>query len=196
MKRSIVAPASCSCLTCASSRLITLMFQPVSWLARRTFCPPRPIACARLSSATATSMVVVSSSTTIDSTSAGAIALITSCAGLSSHSTMSTRSPSSSFDTACTREPRMPTQAPIGSMRPSLVFTAIFARRPGSRAAARISITCSLISGTSIRTARSASRGRYGSSRAADHATRVDGTQHRTNPVADTKCFTSDQMIA
>ena len=30
---------------------------------------------------------------------------------------MSTRSPLSSFDTACTREPRMPMQAPIGSVR-------------------------------------------------------------------------------
>ena len=32
---------------------------------------------------------------------------------------MSTRSPAISFDTACTREPRMPTQAPTGSMRGS-----------------------------------------------------------------------------
>src|SRR5690242_21529766 len=33
---------------------------------------------------------------------------------------MSTRSPESSLDTAWTREPRMPTQAPTGSMRESL----------------------------------------------------------------------------
>ncbi|KEP73038.1 hypothetical protein HR12_21175, partial [Microbacterium sp. SUBG005] len=32
--------------------------------------------------------------------------------------------------------PRIPTQAPTGSIRLSLVFTAIFAREPGSRAAA------------------------------------------------------------
>ena len=95
-------------------------------------------------------MVPLSSSTTMDSTSAGDMALITSCAGLSSHSTISTRSLSSSFETACTREPRMPTHAPTGSIRWSLVFTAILAREPGSRAAARIWMTSSAISGTSI----------------------------------------------
>jgi hypothetical protein len=47
---------------------------------------------------------------------------------------MSTRSPLSSFDTACTREPRMPMQAPIGSVRLSCAWTAILARSPGSRA--------------------------------------------------------------
>jgi hypothetical protein len=45
------------------------------------------------------------------------MALMTNCAGLSSCGMMSTRSPAISFDTACTREPRMPTQAPTGSMR-------------------------------------------------------------------------------
>ena len=90
-----------------------------------------------------------SSSTTIDCTSAGASALITNCAGLSSHGMMSTRSPAISLDTACTREPRMPTQVPTGSMRGSLVLTAILARMPGSRAAALISIRPSPISGTS-----------------------------------------------
>jgi hypothetical protein len=43
-------------------------------------------------------------------TSAGAIALITYCAGSSSHKITSTRSPFNSFDTACTREPRIPIQ--------------------------------------------------------------------------------------
>ena len=43
----------------------------------------------------------------------------------------------------------MPTHAPTGSMRPSLVYTAIFARDPGFLAAARISMMCSAISGTS-----------------------------------------------
>src|SRR5213080_949111 len=47
---------------------------------------------------------------------------------------MSTRSPAISLDTACTREPRMPTQAPTGSMRGSLLRTAILARDPGVRA--------------------------------------------------------------
>ena len=37
---------------------------------------------------------------------------------------------------ACTREPRMPTQAPTGSTDPSLEITAILARAPGSRATA------------------------------------------------------------
>ena len=54
---------------------------------------------------------------------------------------MSMRSPCSSCTTACTRTPRMPTQAPTGSMLESLLITAILARLPGSRATARISIT-------------------------------------------------------
>ena len=123
--------------------------QPQRSLARRTFWPPRPIACARFSSVTAISIECVSSSRMIEATSAGAMALIVSCAGLSSQSTISIRSPASSPDTACTRDPRIPTQAPTGSIRPSLVFTAIFAREPGSRAAPRISMTSSEISGTS-----------------------------------------------
>src|SRR5205807_242251 len=57
--------------------------QPLSWLARRMFWPPRPIACDSLSSATAMSMLCASSSTTIDMTSAGDMALITNWAGLS-----------------------------------------------------------------------------------------------------------------
>ena len=54
---------------------------------------------------------------------------------------MSIFSPCSSATTACTREPRMPTQAPTGSMELSLEITAILARLPGSRATARISMT-------------------------------------------------------
>ena len=138
MKVSMTSPASASCFSIASSVLMTLIVQPVRSDARRTFWPPRPMACARLSSATATSMVLLSSSTTIDSTSAGDIALMTNCAGLSSHRMMSTRSVSNSLETACTREPRIPTHAPTGSIRWSPVFTAIFARDPGSRAAERI----------------------------------------------------------
>ncbi len=90
-----------------------------------------------------------SSSTTMELTSAGASALITNCAGSGDHRMMSTRSPASSWVTACTREPRMPTQVPMGSMRGSLDLTAILARRPGSRAAALISSSPSSISGTS-----------------------------------------------
>ena len=129
---------------------MTCRFQPVSSLARRTFWPPRPMAWASFSSSTAMSMVWFSSSLKIDFTSAGDIALMASCAGSSSHNTTSIFSPANSPDTACTREPRIPTQAPTASMRPSLVLTAIFAREPGSRAAARISMTSSAISGTSI----------------------------------------------
>ena len=108
------------------------------------------MACAKLSSSTAISMVWLSSSTMIEATSAGAMELMTSCAGLSSQRMISMRSLASSFDTTCTRDPRMPTHAPTGSIRPSLVLTTIFAREPGSRAAALISMTCSAISGTSI----------------------------------------------
>jgi hypothetical protein len=82
--------------------------------------------------------------------SAGAIALITYCAGSSSHKITSTRSPFNSFDTACTREPRIPIQEPIGSIRLSFALTANFARKPGSRLTPIISITPSEISGTSI----------------------------------------------
>ncbi len=44
----------------------------------------------------------------------------------------------------------MPTQAPTGSTSESRELTAIFARPPGSRAAASMTTTPSAISGTSI----------------------------------------------
>ena len=47
---------------------------------------------------------------------------------------MSIFSPCNSLTTACTREPRMPTQAPTGSIEESFDMTAILAREPGSRA--------------------------------------------------------------
>ena len=141
-------PSSC-CFFSDSSWVIRLSVQPVSSEARRTFCPLRPIAIARFSSSTTTSMLCFSSSTTMEVTSAGASAPITNCAGSADHRTMSTRSPASSWVTACTRDPRMPTQVPIGSMRRSLVCTAILARTPGSRAADLISSRPSSISGTS-----------------------------------------------
>ena len=87
-----------------------------------------------LSSATAISIECFSSSTMIDCTSAGAIALMTNCAGLSSTGHDVDALAVESFDTACTREPRMPMQAPIGSVRWSCASTAILARSPGSRA--------------------------------------------------------------
>ncbi len=110
---------------------MTFNSQPVSSLASRMFWPPRPIACDSLSSETAMSIEWESSSTMMEVTSAGAMALMTNCALFSSKGMMSTRSPAISFETACTREPRMPTQAPTGSTRGSLLRTAILARTPG-----------------------------------------------------------------
>jgi hypothetical protein len=54
---------------------------------------------------------------------------------------MSIFSPCSSPTTACTRAPRIPTQAPTGSMEESFEITPILAREPGSRAQALISMT-------------------------------------------------------
>jgi uncharacterized membrane protein len=53
---------------------------------------------------------------------------------------MSIFSPCNSPTTAWTRLPRIPTQAPTGSMPLSREMTAIFARLPGSRATALISM--------------------------------------------------------
>ena len=115
------------------------------------FCPLEPIAKAKFSWSTAISIDLVASSRAIDSIFAGAMALITNWAGLSSKITISILSLPNSFDTACTLEPRIPTQAPTGSILPSLVFTAILDLDPGSLATPLISITSSLTSGTSIR---------------------------------------------
>ena len=130
---------------------LTCRFQPKTCEAKRTFWPLRPMASAKLSSATATSMLWLSSLITIRSTSAGSMALVTYWARFSSHSTTSMRSPESSLDTAMTRAPRIPMQAPRGSMRLSLERTAILAREPGSRATPMISMTSWPISGTSMR---------------------------------------------
>ena len=113
--------------------------QPVSWEARRTFWPRRPMASESCSSGTTTSMRSRSSSMTTLATSAGASALTTKVAMSGDHGMMSIFSPCSSFTTACTREPRMPTQAPTGSTELSREITAILAREPGSRATALIS---------------------------------------------------------
>ena len=53
------------------------------------FCPLAPMASAKLSSFTASSIDLLSSSITMDSTFAGESALITICAGLSSKIIMS-----------------------------------------------------------------------------------------------------------
>jgi hypothetical protein len=77
MKFSTRARASDSLFASASDSFITLRSQPVSWLASRMFWPPRPMACESFSSDTAMSMLCESSSTTIDDTSAGDMALMT-----------------------------------------------------------------------------------------------------------------------
>ncbi len=119
------------------------MSQPVSCEARRTFWPRRPMASDSWASGTITSIRRLSSSSTTLLTSAGARALTTKVAGSGDHGMMSIFSPDSSFTTACTREPRMPTQAPTGSMLLSLETTAILAREPGSRATDLISMMAS-----------------------------------------------------
>ena len=110
--------------------------QPVSCDARRTFWPRRPMASDSCASGTTTSMRSLSSSSTTLATSAGASALTTKVAISADHGMMSIFSPCNSFTTACTREPRIPTQAPTGSTDESREMTAILAREPGSRATA------------------------------------------------------------
>ena len=115
-----------------SSCSVTMsMSQPVSWEASRTFWPRRPIASESCWSGTTTSMRWRSSSSTTLATSAGASALTTKFAGSAVHGMMSIFSPCSSLTTACTREPRMPTQAPTGSTEESREITAILARDAG-----------------------------------------------------------------
>ena len=101
------------------------------------------------SSATAISIDFLSSSTTIDKTSAGDIALITNLAGSSSHIMISILSPLNSLDTDCTRDPLIPTHAPMASSFGSLDFTEILALKPGSLAAPNISTNPCPTSGTS-----------------------------------------------
>ncbi len=129
--------------------LVTSIFQPVSLQARRTFWPRLPIATDRYSSGTITSMDRLVSSITTREISAGAKALQTNFAVSLCQGMISIFSPFSSCTTLWTRLPFMPTHAPTGSMSESLDATAIFARLPGSRAAAMMFTMPSLISGTS-----------------------------------------------
>ncbi len=68
------------------------------------------------SSGTTTSILPASSSSTTLVTSAGCSAFTRKVGRSSFHGMMSIFSPCSSFTTACTRLPRMPTQAPTGSI--------------------------------------------------------------------------------
>ena len=63
---------------------------------------------------------------------------------------MSILSLPNSAETAWTLEPLIPTHAPTGSILPSFVLTAILDLDPASLATPLISITSSLISGTSM----------------------------------------------
>ena len=148
-KVSLIVFVSTSLFSSTWPSVITFRSHPVSWLASFTFWPPLPIAWESFSSSTAISILFDSSSITIDKTAAGDIALITNWAGLSSHKIMSILSPAISFETDCTLEPLIPTQAPTGSSLGSLDLTAIFALTPGSLAALKISIKSWPTSGTS-----------------------------------------------
>ncbi len=115
------------------------IFQPVSFAARRTFCPFLPIASDSCLSSTTTSITRLTSSTMVTRcTRAGLIAWVTNSSGSSEYSTMSIFSPRSSRMIACTRVPFMPTHAPTGSTSRSRLNTATLARSPASRTAPRI----------------------------------------------------------
>jgi len=185
-----------ACAFCSRSSVVMMLScQPVSSEARRTFCPPLPMASASWSSSTTTSIEWRSSSTTMELTSAGASALITNCAASGDQRMMSTRSPASSWVTACTREPRMPTHVPTGSMRWSFDLTAILARRPGSRAAALISRRPSSISGTSSSKLHEeiGRHARQDQLRAAGGA--VDLRDVRADAVAHAEVFLGNQLV-
>src|SRR2546427_5120192 len=103
---------------------------------------------------TSTVAVRVTRSIVTLSTLAGPSAAATKASASSDHGTMSTCSLASSLRIARCRTPLGPTQAPTGSSPGSLDDTAIFVRRPGSRAMARIWTVPALISGTSASSSR------------------------------------------
>ena len=113
------------------------------------FWPFLPIAWAKLSSLTWTSILSASSSKTIEVTSAGDKVFISNFAGSSSQTIISILSLPNSFETAWTLAPLIPTHAPTGSILVSFVLTAILDLPPGSLATALIWTTSSAISGTS-----------------------------------------------
>src|SRR3989442_563646 len=127
---------------------------PVSLAARRAFCPSRPIARDSWLRGTSTVAVRVMRSIVTLSTLAGPRAAATKDSESSDQGTMSTCSFASSLRIARCRTPLGPTQAPTGSRPGSLDDTAIFVRRPGSRAMARIWTVPALISGTSASSSR------------------------------------------
>ena len=112
-----MASSSAALRSSASATVMMFNCHSVRSEAKRTFCPPRPMASASWSSATTTSTACLSSSITMRVTSAGESALITNCAVSGDHNTTSIRSPDNSLLTAFTREPRTPMQVPCGSIR-------------------------------------------------------------------------------
>ena len=128
---------------------------PVSFAARRAFCPFLPIASDSWLSGTITSAAggasaPASSATTTDETLAGDSARATNVDGSCDHSMMSIFSPRSSRLITWMRVPRSPTQAPIGSTSRFVDATATLARSPASRAVAFTRTIPSWISGISV----------------------------------------------
>ena len=98
-----------------------------------------------------TTLAVFSSPSTITSTTfAGERAFSIKIAGFSSQFTISIFSPLSSFTTAFTRLPFIPTQAPTASTSGLLEYTAILVLEPASRAIFFISTVPSATSATSF----------------------------------------------
>src|SRR5262249_25039984 len=91
------------------------MRQPVSLAAKRTFWPDLPMASDNILSGTTTNALLASSLTVTLTALAGDSASAINCAVSGDQRTMSIFSSYSSFTTACTREPRWPTQLPTGS---------------------------------------------------------------------------------
>src|SRR5438105_224429 len=108
--------------------------KPVSFAARRAFCPSRPIASESWLRGTSTVAVRVMRSIVTLSALAGPRAAATNASASSDQGTMSTCSLASSLRIARCRTPFGPTHAPTGSRPGSVEDTAIFVRRPGSRA--------------------------------------------------------------
>ena len=91
----------------------------------------------------------------------------------------------------------MPTQVPIGSMRGSLDFTAIFAREPGSRAAALISSRPSSSSGTSSSNSLIRNSGAVRDKiSCGPRLAAVDLPDERAHAVADAQVFLRDHLVA
>ena len=129
---------------------MTLSSQPVSSLARRMFCPPRPMAWESFSSSTAMSHAVgflvhddahhVGRRHGVDDELRRILVVEDDVHAF----------PGQFVGKRPERASRAwPTQAPTGSIRASLLRTAILARKPGSRAAPLMSIRPWPTSGTS-----------------------------------------------